>query len=455
MDKKILALGITLVFFSVGFSGCIKEDNTAKEQNQYDETTTQNFEPVASCSASTNNGVYPLEVDFTGSGTDSDGNVISYHWDFGDGETSDEQDPTHTFHANGEYIVTLTVTDNDGLTDDDTTTINVIVTNQPTASATADKTLGNNPLTIQFTGSGTDSDGNVVSFYWDFGDGETSNEQNPSHTYMEKGDYTVRLTVTDDKNATDSDSIPVHVTESPESYKSSCRDDITFQQLDSNAYNYEGQKVTYQGTVVQVVSQYEFRIDVGSSDIIYVIAEDYTSLVEDDLVQFWGKVNGYQTYESTAGYQITIPEVSAKYIEKVSLSLSEGEKLTISGFEISLSHKKTVNSYSYQSSYSDNIYTKDASPGYKFVFIEVNAKNVIEEKVNVPCSYDFSLITDGKQYSAESYLGDDDYRDNCGDIYPGVTAEGSLVFEVPDSASDAIVAAEITYDIDATWSIDI
>jgi PKD repeat protein len=447
MNMKLITIGFILVFLIVCLSGCNEQEETGENTN--------NFEPVASCSASTESGVCPLTVQFTGSGTDADGTIDSYYWDFQDGHTSNQQNPSHTFEEPGNYYVSLQVTDDDGSTDYDSVYINVEITNRPSVSASSDIITGEYPLTVQFTGSGTDIDGSIVSYHWDFGDGKTSNEQNPSHTFSSTGSFTVKLTVEDDENATNSDRIVITVTESTESYKSSCRDDITFQQLDSNAYNYEGQKVTYQGTVVQVVNQYQFRIDVGSSDIIYVISDDYTSLVQDDLVQFWGKVNGYKTYESTAGYQITIPEVSAKYIEKVSLNLNEGEKLTISGFEISLSHKKTVNSYSYRSSYSDYIYTKDASPGYKFVFIEVNAKNVIEEKVNVPCSYDFSLITEGKQYSAESYLGDDDYRDNCGDIYPGVTAEGSLVFEVPDSASNAIVAVEVTYDIDATWSMDI
>ena len=71
--------------------------------------------PVASASASVTTGLAPLTVDFTGSGTDSDGSVVGYLWDFGDGSTSTLQNPSHVFASVGSYTATLTVTDNTGL----------------------------------------------------------------------------------------------------------------------------------------------------------------------------------------------------------------------------------------------------------------------------------------------------------------------------------------------------
>lgn len=65
--------------------------------------------------------------------------------------------------------------------------------------------------TISFQGSGTDSDGYIVSYKWDFGNGSTSTQQNPSHSYSSAGTYTVTLTVTDDGGATGTDSISVQV----------------------------------------------------------------------------------------------------------------------------------------------------------------------------------------------------------------------------------------------------
>jgi len=67
----------------------------------------------------------PLEVEFNGSATDQDGTISLYLWDFGDGETSEEQNSTHTYICPGDYTVSLTVVDNDGLLGQTSTTINV------------------------------------------------------------------------------------------------------------------------------------------------------------------------------------------------------------------------------------------------------------------------------------------------------------------------------------------
>ena len=77
----------------------------------------------------------------------------------------------------------------------------------PVASFTVSTSL----LTADFTDTSTDSDGTVVSWAWDFGDGNTSTAQNPSNTYAANGTYTVSLTVTDDMGATSSASQSVTV----------------------------------------------------------------------------------------------------------------------------------------------------------------------------------------------------------------------------------------------------
>lgn len=81
----------------------------------------------------------------------------------------------------------------------------------PTATASADPTSGIAPLTVSFMGYGTDSDGNIVSYYWDFDDGQTSNQQNPSHIFQYAGTYTVSLRVEDNDDATATDTITIIV----------------------------------------------------------------------------------------------------------------------------------------------------------------------------------------------------------------------------------------------------
>jgi len=77
--------------------------------------------------------------------------------------------------------------------------------------ASATPTWGQPPLTVSFTGSAHDLDGTIVSHQWDFGDGATSNEWNPTHTYQEKGEYIATLEVTDNDGTTSSRSIRIHV----------------------------------------------------------------------------------------------------------------------------------------------------------------------------------------------------------------------------------------------------
>jgi Zn-dependent metalloprotease len=151
-----------------------------------------------------------LTVDFTDTSTDSDGTIVSWDWNFGDGNTSTAQNPSHTYAAAGTYSVTLTVTDNDGATDSISKDVTVTAPNVP---PTADFTFTTDGLTANFTDTSTDSDGTIVAWDWNFGDGNTSTVQNPSHTYASGGTYSVTLTVTDNDGATDSVTKDVTVTE--------------------------------------------------------------------------------------------------------------------------------------------------------------------------------------------------------------------------------------------------
>jgi OOP family OmpA-OmpF porin len=72
--------------------------------------------PVAAVSAAPGSGDAPLRVDLTGSGTDEDGKVVSYAWDFGDGTTGQGTKTSHLYAKPGRYNVRLMVTDDDGLT---------------------------------------------------------------------------------------------------------------------------------------------------------------------------------------------------------------------------------------------------------------------------------------------------------------------------------------------------
>ncbi|MFO7956539.1 MAG: PKD domain-containing protein [Candidatus Brocadiia bacterium] len=173
-----------------------------------------NSPPTASVSATPTSGTVPLEVSFDGSGsTDSDGTVTSYAWDFGDGYSGTGSAVSHAYDEAGTYTASLTVSDDDGATDTASVTINVEEPNAPpVASITATPTSGEAPLEVAFDGStSSDSDGSIVSYQWQFGDGTTADTVTPSHTYGAAGTYQVTLTVTDDDGATDTDSVTITV----------------------------------------------------------------------------------------------------------------------------------------------------------------------------------------------------------------------------------------------------
>jgi PKD repeat protein len=146
--------------------------------------------PIADFSASPTSGEAPLSVQFTDLSTN---NPTSWSWDFGDGVgTSTLQNPTYTYNAAGTYTVTLTATNAYG-SGFETKTNYINVTELPVADFEGSPTSGDAPLTVNFTDLST---GSPASWSWDFGDGETSTQQNPSHTYNATGFYTVTLTAT-------------------------------------------------------------------------------------------------------------------------------------------------------------------------------------------------------------------------------------------------------------------
>ncbi|MEM7038357.1 MAG: PKD domain-containing protein, partial [Bacteroidota bacterium] len=117
-------------------------------------------------------------------------NPSAWLWDFGDGNTSSSPSPQHTYAAPGNYMVCLTVTNACG-TDSMCQMLNIsgCPIPQPTYTYSA------NLLQVDFFNSTVSHGG--VTWAWDFGDGNTSSLQNPSHTYATQGSYQVCLTVTD------------------------------------------------------------------------------------------------------------------------------------------------------------------------------------------------------------------------------------------------------------------
>ncbi len=134
-------------------------------------------------------------VTFNGGAIDNVG-VVSYLWDFGDGETASSLGTTHRYSTPGIYTVTLTVTDAVGLSGSDTLIVTVRDVTPPVADAGPNRTV-NEDISVTFDGSGSSDNVGIISYLWNFGDGGTGNGITVSHAYSTPGTYTVTLRVDD------------------------------------------------------------------------------------------------------------------------------------------------------------------------------------------------------------------------------------------------------------------
>ncbi|PKR80044.1 hypothetical protein CW751_11795 [Brumimicrobium salinarum] len=151
------------------------------------------FEPDGECAGTT--------ISFN----NTSGNTIlgsTYNWDFGDGNTSNQENPTHNYSAGGNYTVTLTVENFTGCSDIYSATVNSL--DIPISSGiigddgdgnTINCLVPGDPTTTQTVSFFNNTTG-AISYSWDFGDGNTSTDPDPSHTYNSYGTFPVTMTAT-------------------------------------------------------------------------------------------------------------------------------------------------------------------------------------------------------------------------------------------------------------------
>lgn len=170
--------------------------------------------PVAVAGSNTAGGNVPLTVNFTSAGsTDPDGSIVSYAWSFGDGGSSTSPNPSHTYNTPGEYVATLTVTDNQGVQTVNTAPIAAAAPNQlPIAVATADPMSGPAPLDVTFFGEESyDPDGSIGNYEWLFSDGGSYWGATAYHTFYNPGTYQVTLKVYDNRGGVGTTTLSIQV----------------------------------------------------------------------------------------------------------------------------------------------------------------------------------------------------------------------------------------------------
>ncbi|MFQ5823569.1 MAG: PKD domain-containing protein [bacterium] len=152
-------------------------------------------------------------VYFDGSASMStEGKIVSYEWDFGDGNTAVGATASHTYAVAGEYPVKLIVTDDSGLTGRLTKMVTVY-TDEPVARFIYSPDLPKPDEVVTLDASSSlDANGTIVNYAWDFGDSSAGKGVVTKHTYTSDGKYRVTLTVTDDEGKTINETQKITVT---------------------------------------------------------------------------------------------------------------------------------------------------------------------------------------------------------------------------------------------------
>ena len=161
---------------------------------------TKNLSLKADFIADKQTGISPLDIAFADHST---GNITSRLWDFGDGSISDEENPIHLYNKSETYNVSLIISGPDGM-DSIKKQRYIIVSSSEltTAGFVLSPESGQAPVTIKFNST---SKGEISRYLWEFGDGDVSEEKNPTHIFKNTGTYVVRLTVYSENESSSAD----------------------------------------------------------------------------------------------------------------------------------------------------------------------------------------------------------------------------------------------------------
>jgi gliding motility-associated-like protein len=175
-------------------------------------TVTVYNKPAVTFTTTPTDGCTPLTVNFVDHSTPGDGTISSVSWDFGDGNGANGSTASYTYNTGGGIKATSIVTNSFGCTASAEQVINVKAS--PKVAFTSDNRGScKAPVNVNFTNNTTFNSAIPVSatYLWDFGDGTTSTDQNPAHTYTTVGTYTVTLTATTADGCTQTLKMPDYI----------------------------------------------------------------------------------------------------------------------------------------------------------------------------------------------------------------------------------------------------
>ncbi len=258
----------------------------------------------------------------------STGNPQTYLWEFGDGETSNEFEPLHKYTKSGIYTISLTVSRN-GITDKMTKTDYIKVFDKLNIDFSSDKTDGFYPLTVKFS---NDSEGDAESWFWDFGDGNTSTEINPIHIYTKIGKFNVKLI---GKNSAEQDSLIKTEYINVDNPLSNYAVDFTANMLEGNL----NMEVTFSPVTSPSSTSWVWDFCDGSNSILQNPTHKFTDYGSYSIVLNASKENLGNT-KTKYGYinvkRESIPDliIDNEFEERI----YKGNQIGLSGIELSKNH---------------------------------------------------------------------------------------------------------------------
>lgn len=193
---------VNLILTTSSAFGCIPDDDMI----------TINFLEVPVADFTVNTACFGTNSEFLDATTITSGTIDTWAWNFGDGDSSLTQDPLHVYPASGSYTATLIATADNGCSD--TISYPVMVNPVPIADFSPTTACENTPVVfndLSFISSGT-----IDQWFYDFGSGNTSTDQNPTYVFDDSGGYPITLTVTSDLGCTDDTTMNLFIYDAPD-----------------------------------------------------------------------------------------------------------------------------------------------------------------------------------------------------------------------------------------------
>ncbi len=218
-------------------------------------TKTVTVYPTPSVSFSTQNTCLGNSVTFNSTVNINNGSVSSYQWNLGNGQTSNSPNPIYTYPSSGNFIVSLTINSNNNCTA--TYSLPITIYPLPNVNFTANNVcLG---TAVNFNNQSTITSGSIVSYLWNFGNGQTSTQINPQSPYIAPGIYTVILTATSNYNCTASSTNTVEIYPLPNVQFSANNNCV------NNAITFNNQTYISNGQI----TQYQWNFSTGNTSTLF------------------------------------------------------------------------------------------------------------------------------------------------------------------------------------------